>query len=269
MRSMAGFFSLRPAGRAAPVMMVALAQGELPGLLHRDVDVVLARQVALEAQEAVALVAQVEQTLDLDRLAHEGLVLLGAVGAAVAAPTTTATVARLAVALACAAAPWFWPPWFWSGWSGSPGSTPGCGLADRALPTLLAPVGGRGRRAPCRPRRCGPVAVAADPVRVAVLAAVVVASAPRRLRRGPGRCGLGPGGGSASARSALLGVGFGDGRLVGGRRRRRRASAGGLGGLGDRLRRARRRRAPAPRRRRRWRPSPGARGRRRSAPTRR
>ena len=57
-------------GRAAGALeVVALAQAELPGLLHRDVDVVLRRQVALDAQEAVALVAQVEVALDVDRLA--------------------------------------------------------------------------------------------------------------------------------------------------------------------------------------------------------
>jgi len=78
---------------------VALAHGELPHLLDRDVDVVLAREVALEAQEAVALVAQVEQALDLDGLAHEGLVLLGPVGAPVTAAASAATVAGLAVAL--------------------------------------------------------------------------------------------------------------------------------------------------------------------------
>ena len=58
--SSAGFFSLRPAGRLVPGDVVALAQAVLAGLLDRDVDVVAARQVALDAQEAVALVAQVE-----------------------------------------------------------------------------------------------------------------------------------------------------------------------------------------------------------------
>ena len=93
---------VRPGGRAGDV--VALAQRELADLLDRDVDVVLARQVADEAQEAVALVAQVEQTVDVDRLALEGLLGVRSVGRPVAAlatvtsPATTATVA-LAVAL--------------------------------------------------------------------------------------------------------------------------------------------------------------------------
>ena len=60
MRSSAGFFSWRPAGRLAPVEVVALAQPELPALLDRHVDVVAAGQEALDPQEAVALVAEVE-----------------------------------------------------------------------------------------------------------------------------------------------------------------------------------------------------------------
>src|SRR4051812_38697936 len=55
-------------GAAGRGDVVALAQAELPHLLHRDVDVVLAREVALRAQEAVALVAQVEETGALDGL---------------------------------------------------------------------------------------------------------------------------------------------------------------------------------------------------------
>ena len=62
-------------------------------------------QVAGQAQEAVALVAEVEQARHLDRLALEGLVDVGALAlaalhplavVAVAAPATTTAVARLA-----------------------------------------------------------------------------------------------------------------------------------------------------------------------------
>ena len=103
MRSSAGFFSLRLAGRLAPVTRSPLRSAELPDLLDRDVHVVAARQVAVDPQEAVALVAQVEQALDLDGLAGERLV--GPVGplaplravaaiAAVTAPAASATAAR-------------------------------------------------------------------------------------------------------------------------------------------------------------------------------
>ena len=81
--------------------MVALAQPELAALLHRHVDVVAAGEEALDPQEAVALVAEVEQAVDIDRLALPLDVLLldvAALAVAVATPAaTTATVARLAV----------------------------------------------------------------------------------------------------------------------------------------------------------------------------
>ena len=48
---------------------VALAQREAPHLRRRHVDVLLRGQVAVAAEEAVALVAEVEQALHLDRLA--------------------------------------------------------------------------------------------------------------------------------------------------------------------------------------------------------
>ncbi len=57
----------RRAGRALHV--VALAQAEAPHLRRRDVRVVAAGEVARRPQEAVALVAQVEQALDLDLVA--------------------------------------------------------------------------------------------------------------------------------------------------------------------------------------------------------
>ena len=65
----------RRAGRALDV--VALAQTEAAHLRRGDVRVVAAGEVSRRAQEAVALVAQVEQTFDLDQLAA---VLVAAVG---------------------------------------------------------------------------------------------------------------------------------------------------------------------------------------------
>jgi hypothetical protein len=56
---------------------VALAQVITANLVDRDVDVVGRRVVALGAQEAVAVVAQVEQTFDFDELAGVGLVGVG------------------------------------------------------------------------------------------------------------------------------------------------------------------------------------------------
>ncbi len=67
--------------------MIALAKAVLPGELHRDVGVVAAGQVAIDPQEAVALVAQVEVAGD----AHRFLAELGL--------TTTVVVTLLAVTL--------------------------------------------------------------------------------------------------------------------------------------------------------------------------
>ena len=103
----------RPA-RAGDV--VALAQAVLAGQLHRDVGVVATRQVALDPQEAVALVAHVEVARHGDVLVaghrlrleigldhRRRVVALRPVGAAPAlapaAPTAVAGLARLAVAL--------------------------------------------------------------------------------------------------------------------------------------------------------------------------
>ncbi len=90
---------LVPSGRAGGAgEAVTLAQRELPRLLDRDVDVVLAGKVALEAQEAVALVTEVEEALHLNRFALERLLLIRAVSPlAVTTAATTASVARLAV----------------------------------------------------------------------------------------------------------------------------------------------------------------------------
>src|ERR1700728_4163985 len=56
-------------GPAGPFDVVPFAPRETPGLADRHVDVLGRRQIAVAAQEPVALVAQVEQTSDLDQLA--------------------------------------------------------------------------------------------------------------------------------------------------------------------------------------------------------
>src|SRR5207248_7175791 len=58
----------RPAGAAD---VVALPQGEASHLAERDVYVLAAGEIAARTQEAVALVAQVEQALDRNGLALE------------------------------------------------------------------------------------------------------------------------------------------------------------------------------------------------------
>ena len=96
---------------------VALAKGEVPRLADRDVDVLVGREVALAAQEAVALVAQVEKSPALDKLALVGDVGAGlqvALAAALAAlgPRRLRRLRRLPGSL-----PWFpwllWWFWFW------------------------------------------------------------------------------------------------------------------------------------------------------------
>ena len=86
--------------------VVALAQTEPTHLLHRHVHVVTAREVAADAQEPVALVAQVEQPVDLDGLTEERLLLAALpVALAVTALTVTAlTVTALAIAALTVAA---------------------------------------------------------------------------------------------------------------------------------------------------------------------
>ena len=79
-------------GPARALDRVALAEGEALRLADRDVDVLGRRQVALRADEAVALVAQVEEPADLDELAGVGL-LLGALEVAVAALAVTPAAA--------------------------------------------------------------------------------------------------------------------------------------------------------------------------------
>src|SRR5690606_35636536 len=76
---------------------VAAAEAELADLLGRHVDVVLRRQEPLHPQEAVALVAQVEVALDLDRLTGE-LLTGPVVLLAPPAPSAAPAVARLGLA---------------------------------------------------------------------------------------------------------------------------------------------------------------------------
>ena len=71
--------------------MVALAQAVLAGELDRDVGVVAARQVPVDAKEAVALVAQVEVAGDLDRLVADRFLDFGQI-AVVALRTFLATL---------------------------------------------------------------------------------------------------------------------------------------------------------------------------------
>ena len=70
-RSSAGYFSLLAGGRGRALDVVALAQREATHLRGGHVDVVAAGEVAGRAEEPVALVAEVEQALDLDRFAAE------------------------------------------------------------------------------------------------------------------------------------------------------------------------------------------------------
>ena len=105
MRSSAGFFSPRLAGRLAPVEPVATTQAELAGLLDRDVDVVAAGQQTVDPQEAVALVAQVQDAGDLDQLALPRLVGLATLVGAVAVATTATTTTTAALALGGLVAP--------------------------------------------------------------------------------------------------------------------------------------------------------------------
>ena len=93
----------RPAGA---LDVVAPAQGEPAGLADGDVDVLGRGQVAVAAQEAVALVAQVEHALHLDQLALVGLLLAAALqlpatlpAALAAAAPAAAPVAEVAVGL--------------------------------------------------------------------------------------------------------------------------------------------------------------------------
>jgi hypothetical protein len=87
MRSSAGYFSL-----------FALSQREPPRLADRDVDVLRRGQVALRANEPVALVAQVEEPAHLDELTGVGL-LLGSLEVAVASLAVTAAASPVVPAV--------------------------------------------------------------------------------------------------------------------------------------------------------------------------
>ena len=99
-----GFFSLRFAGRARPARWSPLAQAVLADLLHRDVDVFLARQVSGHPKEAVALLAQVEGAFDRHRLGRHRIVAgIVAVTAPISATTASAaTIVRIDVVLVAA-----------------------------------------------------------------------------------------------------------------------------------------------------------------------
>src|SRR5581483_6004503 len=87
-------------GTAGALDVVALAQGEAAHLADRDVDVAPARQVAVGAQEAESLVAQIEQAGHRDGLALVLLLLPAALQVATATASSTATTAALTVAAA-------------------------------------------------------------------------------------------------------------------------------------------------------------------------
>ena len=76
---------------AEPGDLVALAQAVLAGELDRDVGVVAARQVTVDAKEAVALLAHVEVAADLDRLVADRFLDFGQI-AVVALRTFLATL---------------------------------------------------------------------------------------------------------------------------------------------------------------------------------
>src|SRR5262249_9268549 len=78
------------------IHVIALAQPEAPHLRRRDVRVVAAGDVARCAQEAVALVAQVEQSFDVDLFAGGFVVASAAVAGSLALALTLAAAARTA-----------------------------------------------------------------------------------------------------------------------------------------------------------------------------
>ena len=73
MRSSAGFFSLRPAGRLAPVRWSPLRRPNCRTCFTETYTSSFDGEVAVHPEEAVALVAQVEPALDVDGLAVERL----------------------------------------------------------------------------------------------------------------------------------------------------------------------------------------------------
>ena len=94
-----GVLLVAEGGTGAAGDHVALAQPELTHLLHRHVAVVLGRQEAVDPQEAVAVVAEVEATHDGYGLTGELLLLAAAVPVATPAPTSPATTLAVVVVL--------------------------------------------------------------------------------------------------------------------------------------------------------------------------
>src|SRR5581483_7326034 len=90
-------------GAAGALDVIALAQGEAPHLADGDVDVTPARQVAVGAQEAEALVAQVEEACHRDGLALVLLLLAAALQVTAGAATSTTAVAVAAAPATVAA----------------------------------------------------------------------------------------------------------------------------------------------------------------------
>ena len=186
------------AGRSAgPGDEVTAAEGELPGLLDRHVDVVATREVPLHPDEAVSLVAEVEDALDLDGVAGERLVgPVGAAPLAPLAPIAAPTAATAATALA--------------GLTFSIGVAAVLGLVGLIGLRLIVLIGALGLLGALGP------AAAAAPVALLAVAATAVVDALLGCRRALDRGVLG-------RRGAAVGV------AVGGRR-----GLGGLVGLGAR-----------------------------------
>ena len=183
-------------GPAGALEVVALAQAELADLLDRHVHVVLRRQVALHAEEAVALVAQVEEALDVDGLADEllggRLALAGLLVAGLPLGLAAAALlpcAALRGALAWLAALVGWPSAVAVAVAAPAPAAAVAGLAVvAALAALLPcwPRPGRSGRGRCGRRRC----------------ALLALRAARRDRWRRGRCGRGCRGPAPARRSS-------------------------------------------------------------------
>ena len=185
--------------------VVAPAQREPPRLADRDVDVLGRGQVPLAAQEAVALVAQVEQALHLDELAGVGLVLAAALQLA---PAGHGHGHAGAGCDGCPTSP-SWSPWlprfwlFWLLWFSGCGC-PAAGSAPWPCPFWRGE--GRRRRRARAARRRQPVRRGRSPpasrrwrwpARRPAAGASLPASAAGGARGRPTRPVLGAGGGVA------------------------------------------------------------------------